>query len=31
MRYVLMHKNISVVDIELDDATSHISTVGNAY
>ena len=31
MRYVLMHKNISVVDIELDDATSHISTVGNVY
>ena len=31
MRYVLMHKNISVADIELDDATGYISSIGNLH
>ena len=31
MSYVIMHKNVSVADIELDDATGYISSIGNVY
>jgi len=30
-RYILMHKNISVADIELDEASSAISAIGHIY
>lgn len=31
MKYVLMHKTIPVVDIELDEHTSSISAIGKVY